>query len=288
MLAIDERVLVRQGRVDACAGPPAGPACKGVAMPWIELDGAVNARDLGGLPTVDGRQTAGGRLLRSDNLQELSASDVATLVHDIGVTTVVDLRSSAEIASEGPAPLDAIPGIRHAHHPVIPELGSATDAAAEALLIRKDQDRSRFPGDPVCGHYLGYLEDRPDQVVGALRSIARDQGAALVHCAAGKDRTGVVVALALTAVGVRPQAVIADYAATGERAEAILGRLRRSPTYARDIDSQPAQSHRPRPETMAAFLDQMDSRYGGVASWLADHGLSPDDLDLLHAKICHP
>jgi len=257
-------------------------------MPWIELEGAVNVRDLGGLPTADGRETVGGRLLRADNLQELSPSDVARLVHDIGVSTVVDLRSSAELASEGPAPLDVIRGVRHAHHPVIPEVGSATDAAAEALLIRKDQDKSRFPGDPVCGHYLGYLEDRPDQVVGALRSIARDQGAALVHCAAGKDRTGVVVALALTAAGVRPQAIIADYAATGERAEAILARLRRSPTYARDIDSQPAESHRPRPETMAAFLEQMDFRHGGVARWLADHGLSPDDVDLLRVKICQP
>jgi protein-tyrosine phosphatase len=257
-------------------------------MPWIDLEGAVNVRDLGGLPTEDGGDTVSGRLLRADNLQDLSPSDVVRLVHDIGVTTVVDLRSSAELTSEGPAPLDTVPGVRHAHHPVIPEIGSATDAAAEALLLRKDEDKSRFPGDPVCGHYLGYLEDRPDQVVGALRSIARAPGAALVHCAAGKDRTGVVVALALTAADVRAQAVIADYAATGERAEAILSRLRRSPTYARDLDNQPAESHRPRPETMAAFLEQMDSRYGGVVPWLAGHGFSDDDLGQLRTKLRRP
>jgi len=256
-------------------------------MPWIELDGAVNVRDLGGLPTEDGRETVAGRLLRGDNLQELSASDVVRLVRDIGVTTVVDLRSSAELASEGPAALDAVAGVRHCHHPVIPEIGLATDAAAEALLIRTRQDKSRFPTDPTCGHYLGYLEDRPDQVVGALRSIAQAQGAALVHCAAGKDRTGVVVALALTAASVRSGAVIADYAATGERAEAILSRLRRSPTYARDIDSLPAESHRARPETMAAFLQQMDARYGGVARWLTDHGMSAGELDALRAKLRH-
>jgi len=255
-------------------------------MPWIELDGAVNVRDLSGLPTEDGRVTVAGRLLRADNLQELSASDVARLVRDIGVTTVVDLRSSAELAAEGPAPLDAVPGVRHAHHPVIPEIGLATDAAAVALLVRTKQDRSRFPGDPTCGHYLGYLDDRPDQVVGAVQSIAQARGAALVHCAAGKDRTGVVVALALTAVGVRPEAVIADYAATGERAEAIISRLRKSPTYARDIDSLPPESHRPRPETMAAFLQQMDARYGGVTRWLTDHGLGADELNLLRVKLC--
>ena len=77
-------------------------------MAWIELDGAVNVRDLGDLPTEDGQKTARARLLRADNLQELTAADVAKLVRDIGVTTVVDLRSSNELAAEGPAPLDAV------------------------------------------------------------------------------------------------------------------------------------------------------------------------------------
>jgi protein-tyrosine phosphatase len=258
-------------------------------MPWIDLDGAVNVRDLGGLPTDDGGETVAGRLLRADNLQELSPSDVSRLVRDMGLTTVVDLRSPAELRSEGPAPLDVIPGVRHVHHPVVPELGSTTDAVAEALLlVKKDQDRSRYPGDPTCGHYLGYLEDRPDQVVGAIRTIAHDQGAALVHCAAGKDRTGVVVALALTAAGVRAPAIVADYAATGERTGAILDRLRRSPTYAQDIDSKPAEDHRARPETMAAFLEQLNARYGGVTQWLTDHGLSAGELDLLRTKLRRP
>jgi protein tyrosine/serine phosphatase len=257
-------------------------------MPWIDLDGAANVRDLGALPTEDGGQTVTGRLLRSDNLQELSPADVSRLVHDIGLTTVVDLRSVAELASEGPAPLDGVPAVRHVHHPVVPEIGETTDVVAEVLLLKKKRDRTRFPSDPTCGHYLGYLEDRPDQVVGAIRSIARDQGTVLVHCAAGKDRTGVVVALALTAAGVRRQAVVADYAATGERTEAIMGRLRRSRTYARDIDSAPADAHRPRAETMTAFLEQMDARYGGVSRWLAGHGLTAGELDLLRAKLLRP
>jgi protein tyrosine/serine phosphatase len=259
-------------------------------MPWIELEGAANVRDLGGLATQDGGEIVAGRLLRSDNLQGLSPSDVARLVGDLGLTTVVDLRSTAELVSEGPAPLDAVAGVRHAHHPILPEQGSATDVVADVLLARDrdEQDRSRYPADPLCGHYLGYLEDRPDQVVAALRSVAAADGAALIHCAAGKDRTGVVTALALTAVGVGLRDVVADYAATGERIHDIVERLRRSPTYAADINSKPADVHRLRPQTMTAFLEQVRARYGGVTRWLAAHGFGPDDLRVLHAKLRRP
>jgi protein-tyrosine phosphatase len=256
-------------------------------MTWIELDGAVNVRDLGGLPTVDGGKTVPGRLLRGDNLQELSAADVRKLAREIGVTTIVDLRSPAELAAEGPAPLDSVPGVRHAHHSVLPEEGSRTDAAADTLPTRETASRRRGSGDPLSAHYLGYLEDRPDQVVGALRSIAHSAGAALVHCAAGKDRTGVVVALALTAAGVSRDAVVADYVATGERIGAVLDRLRRSRTYRDDVNRRPADAHQPQAETMTAFLALVDTRYGGVLRWLAGHGLSDDDLLLLRARLRH-
>ena len=257
-------------------------------MTWIDLEGAVNVRDVGGLPTEDGEVTVRGRLLRADNLQQLSPADIAILVGDIGLTTVVDLRSSHERAREGPAPLDAVDSVRHVHHPVLPELGAATDVVAAALLTRADQDRSRYPADPAAGHYLGYLEDRPDQVTAALRTIAHSPGPVLVHCAAGKDRTGVVVALALSVAGVRRAAIVADYAATGERVEAILGRLRSSRTYAGDLDGKPAIVHQARPETMTAFLEQLDARYGGVPAWLADHDFSGEDQRLLRARLLEP
>jgi protein tyrosine/serine phosphatase len=137
----------------------------------------------------------------------------------------------------------------------------------------------------MCGHYLGYLEDRPDSVTGAVRAIAEAPGAAIVHCAAGKDRTGVVIALALTAVGVPAEVVIADYAATGERLEAILDKLVRSRTYEADLKGSPIDRHIPRPETMKAFLSEVASRYGGAEQWLAGHGLGPAGLRRLRAKL---
>src|SRR5260370_11118352 len=114
-------------------------------MPWIDLEGAVNVRDLGAMPTDDGGQTVVGRLLRGDNLQELSPSDVSRLVHDIGLTTVGDLRSSAELASEGPSPLDAVPAVRHVHHPVVTEIGEATVVAAAAVVLKEKLQRLTLP-----------------------------------------------------------------------------------------------------------------------------------------------
>jgi protein-tyrosine phosphatase len=169
---------------------------------------------------------------------------------------------------------------------VLPELGSRTDAVAEALLVQKTaRDRSRFPDDIMCGHYLGYLEERPEEVTGALRSIATADGAAIVHCAAGKDRTGVIVALALTVAGVQPEAIVADYMATGERIEAIIERLSRSRTYAGDVTSRPVTAHLPREETMKSFLEQLHVRYGGLLPWLAGHGFGDDELEVLRAKL---
>lgn len=254
-------------------------------MEWIDLDGAVNVRDLAGLPAEGGRRVAPGRLLRGDNLQGLSAADVHLLVAGLGVTTVVDLRSPAEVAAAGPGPLSRVESVRHAHHPVLAESGTATDAGADALAVRRDGARFRYPGDLMCGHYLGYLENRPANVTGALRSVARSGGAALVHCAAGKDRTGVVIALALSIAGVRRDAIVADYAATGERISAVLGRLRSSLTYAADVNSRPDSDHYPRAETMAAFLEQVDSRYGGTLAWLRGHGFGADEAGLMRARL---
>jgi len=258
-------------------------------MVWIDLEGAVNVRDLGGLPTTDGGTTLPGRLLRSENLQDLSPADVSTLVKEIGVSTVVDLRTTGELEIEGPAPLDAVPSVRHAHHPVLKELGNTSEAVSEALLVTKiERDRARYPDNVVTGHYLGYLEERPEEVAAALRSIATSEGAAIVHCAAGKDRTGVIVAMALTAAQVQPEAIVADYVATGDRIDAIIERLRQSRTYAKDMNTRPVSAHLPHADTMTAFLEQLDARYGGLPRWLAANGFADDEYSLLRAKLRQP
>lgn len=254
-------------------------------MRWIELENAVNVRDLGGLPTEDGTRTRNGKLVRSDNLQDLSPADVTRLVGEIGVTTVVDLRSSGEVKSEGPGPLNALSSVTHLHLSLLPEFGEMTDVAKDALALNRERALQRDPENVADAFYFGYLEDRPDSVVGALRAITDAPGAAIVHCAAGKDRTGVVVALALSVAGVPRDEIIADYEATGERIEQILDRLRSSPTYAADIDNVPAHEHDPRPDIMRRFLRRLDDDFGGPLGWLAEHGFDKVDVQRLRDKL---
>src|SRR3954471_7137361 len=100
------------------------------ASRWIELDGAENVRDLGGLPTVDGRVVQRHRLIRSDSLQALTGDDVRYLVDEVGVRAVADLRTGVEVSSEGPGPITREPLVEVVHLSLFPEAGDNTDAVA--------------------------------------------------------------------------------------------------------------------------------------------------------------
>jgi protein tyrosine/serine phosphatase len=106
-----------------------------------------------------------------------------------------------------------------------------------------------------------------------------------VHCAAGKDRTGVIVALTLAVAGVEQEAIVADYAASDERIEAIIERLARSKMYAGGLNGTAVRAHAPRAETMKAFLEQLGPRYGGAESWLAANGFTGEELRQLRDKL---
>ncbi|SDM54746.1 tyrosine-protein phosphatase [Nonomuraea jiangxiensis] len=255
---------------------------------WIDLEGAVNARDLGGLPTSDGGRTRRGRIFRADNLQGLTSADVSLLVADLGLRHVVDLRSNAEVALEGPGPLTRVPEVRHHHLTLFAEGGRYTDVEADSI----DADRvlpwaERVLDEElrVTGIYFGYLRDRPDSVVSALRAMASADGAALVHCAAGKDRTGVLSALALEVAGATREAIVEDYTATGQRLELILKRLRASDTYRVDLDSRPTDDHMPRAGYIEQFLSVLDDRFGGPMGWLARHGWTDADTTALRTRL---
>jgi protein-tyrosine phosphatase len=259
---------------------------------WIDLEGVANLRDVGGLPTTDGGKIVPGRLLRSDNLQTLTRSDVDQLL-GLGLTDVVDLRSDYERELEGPGPLRRTgvhvhalslfrewrPGVGEEKPEVRPE------ALPGEALPWVDLEPQVTLADPIASIYFSYLVDRPDSVLAALRTIAYAPGAALVHCAAGKDRTGTVVALALTQAGAEREAVVADYAASSDRVEQVVARLQASTTYAANLRGRPLSSHLSRPEAMITFLDHIDQRYGGVPALLARMGWTEADAAQLRAKL---
>ncbi|RAY11082.1 protein-tyrosine-phosphatase [Actinomadura craniellae] len=259
---------------------------------WIALDGAVNVRDLGGLTTTDGRTTRHGRVLRSDNLQDLTHTDIRLLRDDFQLKNVIDLRSHAEVDLEGPGPLTQIPDVTVHHLSLFAEGGLYTDVTADTpdvdidrVLPWQARDEKGDGHDYSINHYLGYLRDRADSILGALRVMARTDGAALVHCAAGKDRTGVVCALALDVAGVRREEIVADYVQTGDRLEAVLARLRSSDTYRTDLDSRPPDSHRPHAHTMEKFLSTVEERHGGTLTWLDQHGWTDNDTAALRSRL---
>jgi protein-tyrosine phosphatase len=255
---------------------------------WIDLDGAANVRDLGGLPAGDDRTVRPGRLIRADNLQGLTPSDVERLVVQHDVRTVADLRTQTEVASEGPGPLTREPRVRIEHLSLLPEAGDNTDVVAadyDGPVILPWQKRDGDERRSAAAYYQLYLEDRPDSIVAALRLIAHTDGATIVHCAAGKDRTGVVVAMALEAVGADRAAIVDDYARTGDRMKQILARLAASRTYAHDLEGVPDDQHLPRPATMQTFLSELDNDYGGTSKWLRERGWTDADDSALRAAL---
>jgi hypothetical protein len=235
---------------------------------WIELEGAVNARAV--VP---------GALLRSDNLQSLTAGDIVHLVEAHSLEVVLDLRTEVELVLEGPGPLTQESRVRIEHHSLYPI--NPNRAALDADTIKPGTNpwghspRGEFLDEkPAVRSYLGYIHGRPDSVVAAIREIARADGAVLVHCAAGKDRTGTVVALALEAAGI-PR----------EQIEAIIARLLSSDTYRAELDGHDPQDHAPVPGTIERVLEVMDERHGGAVAWLTENGLEESDLVRLRRRL---
>jgi protein-tyrosine phosphatase len=259
---------------------------------WIELEGLANLRDVGGLPTTDGGKIVPGRLFRSDNLQTLTSADIDQLL-GMGVTDVVDLRSDYERNAEGPGPLsrsdvchhdlslfrESEPGIGEQKPDIRPEV------LPEEALPWVDLEPTVELGNDVASVYFSYLVDRPDSVLAALRAVAYAPGATLVHCAAGKDRTGTVVALALTLAGVERDAVVEDYSASSQRVDRVVARLMASRTYADNLRGRPIETHLSRPEAMSTFLDHIEQNYGGVEELLTKLGWTEEDTAHLRAKL---
>jgi len=229
----------------------------------IDIPGVSNLRDVGGIP-VGSARVRSGALLRSGQLARLTPEGATALAQR--VRRVVDLRDDTEVRAE-PSALRSVPTT---HIPLF--LGSV------GSFFEEDMD--------LAGMYRHLVDDSASRLVEAVRVIAAGEPT-LVHCTVGKDRTGVTVALALSAIGADRDAVIADYALTEsqlprERNTAIVRYLREHMPDARNAIQLATQSPAP---VMAALLADIDERHGSAAAFLQGAGLTDAELEGLRSTL---
>ena len=238
----------------------------------LAWEGLLNARDLGGYPAQGGRETRWGAVVRSDSLAALTEAGRAALA-GYGVRAIVDLRLADEI-DRHPNPF-AEPG----DHGIVYSNVSIIDPAVENPPERLTLAQS----------YLWMLDRFAGQVAQVMAAIAAaPEGGVLVHCAAGKDRTGLISALLLALVGVPGETIAADYALT---AELLRPRdeewLENGPGERAEREALLAR-YAPTAEVMLEVLDGLDRRYGGVERYLLAAGVSEADLARLRERLLAP
>lgn len=237
----------------------------------LTLEGSANFRDLGGLLTGDGQRVRNRFVYRSDALHGLTAADMVQF-SALRIALLVDLRSNAEIERSGPSPLVA-GGSRVLHAPIIREAGAPRDLDPETRM------------EILYGHMLDGGRDSFGEIFTALAQ--GDNLPAVIHCAAGKDRTGVTVALLLRLLGVLDEAIVLDYALTDRNMARLIERLELSGGAADGV-TYPPHFMRAAPETMEAFLAALDGVWGSANAYLTEAGVAPDHIATLRLRLLEP
>ncbi|MFC1433215.1 tyrosine-protein phosphatase [Streptacidiphilus sp. N1-3] len=245
----------------------------------IHIPGVRNLRDAGGFATADGGSIGLGLLYRSASLHELSPDGAARLAA-LGLRTVVDLRSAEEAVYW--------PNQRHGldfELVSLPTLPPFDPAAAEAAAPTGNPDTAADTpageGDGMEDMYSFMADTAGPPIVACIRRlIAPGALPALVHCAVGKDRTGVTIAVILSALGVDTADIAADYALSNTGLGLLDG-----PVYYLDEHGTERRSRPVRGALLALFLDRVLGRHRTTAGFLQHHGLSAAELDRLRDQL---
>ncbi|CAM5538148.1 tyrosine-protein phosphatase [Streptomyces purpurascens] len=253
-----------------------------------ELAAVRNFRDVGGLPTVDGRRVRQGVLFRSGHLAHATGEDAAFLT-GLGLHTIFDFRNEADQKLEGPDV--ELPGVRNVNLP----LSDPADGAEFWKLVRDgdlEQLRAILSDGKGAGRmiasYRTIIKHRTAEHSKVLHALAEDSVPALMHCAAGKDRAGLSVAVTLLAVGVEREAIVEDYLKSNAKHRRY--KVRRSGSadsaYSPEVMELLSPLFDARAEYLTAAFDTIEETWGGVEAYL-EKGLeiAPETRESLRERL---
>jgi protein tyrosine/serine phosphatase len=254
------------------------------SIEWpAELAGYVNFRDLGGHTTPHG-VTVSGRIFRSDSLAHAGDEHVEHLVEERGVRTVVDLRGEQEVEAFPNQPM-ADAGVTLHHVPLIdPAARRRSSEAGEGAERSEGYDWKNMT---LVDLYQFIVRDSGPRFVEVLRVICNPDNHPLVfHCAAGKDRAGLIAATVLGLLEVPDDEIVDDYALT---AAALDGLYARAHARAGATGTPPNDRFMTaEAETMREVLAWWHEQYGTVEQYMLGHGLTQDEIDTLRAAMIAP
>jgi len=239
----------------------------------ISISGAYNVRDLGGYSAEDGTPTRWRTLIRAGNLNELDAS-ARQQVLDLGVKTIIDLRDEWEVESYP----HVFAQSSELHYTNLPLIGNA--------LSQDDTWKAEMHSyETLAELYIKYLECCRSQIRAIITIVAERLPGVLFHCHAGKDRTGIIAALLLSAVGVSDEQIAADYALTNKQIRQLVDEWR---AYAQKQGSDMQVFERDvtaAPETMINMLAYLRETYGGSTPYLENCGVASEHLAKLKSAF---
>ncbi|MBB5125592.1 protein-tyrosine phosphatase [Streptomyces albaduncus] len=253
-----------------------------------ELARVRNFRDVGGLPTVDGRRVRHGVLFRSGHLAHATDEDAAFLT-SLGLHTIFDFRNAADQKLEGPDV--ELPGVRNVNLP----LSDPADGAEFWKMVRDgdlDELRSILAdgkgADRMISSYRLIIKERTAEHSQVLRALADDSVPALMHCAAGKDRAGLSVAVTLLALGVERDAILDDYLKSNAKHRRY--KVHRSGSSASAYSPEVMELLSPlfdaRAEYLSAAFETVEETWGGVDPYLEKGlGLTPGTRERLRERL---
>ena len=228
----------------------------------LPLMGCLNLRELGGYTTSDGKSIRWRTLLRGDSLHKLSLESQQAII-DYGVKTIIDLRTISEVNKESYV-LSKSPEINYCNLPLL----------EEANFSQLREKKTLFE------HNCFMLEERSRQIKEILSVIANHQTAVVIHCAAGKDRTGIIIAL-LLAIAKVPVATIAEDYALSEKYILPLYKI----IHEQAIEEGFAHMLSSPPEAIIDTFSYLDEQYGGIDEYLQTIGIDKLQIERIQTML---